>query len=155
MGAFSRLSVSRSAPFPGERAGKVTNIRIWSWGLGACSIDLILVSPKHLTWEVPTSPKAAGAQGVFGQHFQANSGILGADPCRARSWTSWIPSDSGYSMILCFLQWMGMFSKWHTVTQIVSLSLKLFVNNREVVSLPCVTVPRHGCLIPQLFLLDL
>lgn len=65
------------------------------------------------------------------------------------------PSDSGYCMILCFLQWMGMFSKGHTVTLIVSLSLKLFVNNGEVVSLPCVTVLRHSCLIPGLFLSDL
>lgn len=65
------------------------------------------------------------------------------------------PSDSGYCMILCFLQWMGMFSRGHAVTLIVSLSLKLFVNNGEVVSLPCVTVPRHSCLIPGLFLSDL
>lgn len=92
---------------------------------------------------------------MFGQISQAYRGILGAVPCWARTLASWILSDSGYSMILCFLQWMGMFSKGHTVTLIVSLSLKLFVNNGEVVSLPCVTVPRHSCLIPQLFLLDL
>lgn len=32
---------------------------------------------------------------------------------------------------------MGMFSKCHTVTQIVSLSLKLFVNNRGCKSALC------------------
>lgn len=87
---------------------------------------------------------------MFGQCSQASRGILGAG-----TWTLWVPSDSEYSMILCFLQWMGMFSKGQAVALIVSLSLKLFVNNGEVASLPRVTVPRHSCLIPRLFLLDL
>lgn len=154
MGAFSRLSVSKAAPFPGERAGKVTSIRIWSWGLEVCSTDLILVSPKHLTWEVPTAPRLQELKecldnalrqivGFFGlSHAGPGAGLHGS-------------LLTQHTLILCFLQWMGMFSKCHTLTQIVSLSLKLFVNNREVLSLPCVTVPRRSCLIPRLFLLDL
>lgn len=48
--------MSPNLSFSSERAGKVTSVKIWSRGLEVCSSDLILMSPKHLTWEVHTAP---------------------------------------------------------------------------------------------------